>query len=144
MFGLTGRPAFVAVAGADQMQVSPAGHAPFVVSVAHLPWVLFLRAGDAWSADEVGWWLFGRIDGGALALSANCPGLEGIVRGPLRAALDGARAKLWLDVAAPPRELRGRAARAGWAELDRAAASVLLSDPSAVVLTSVEQAPNLP
>lgn len=126
------------------MTVTPAGDAPFDVSVSTLPWVMFLQSGDALYGDDAGWWLFARAGGGACALHSACPGLEAAVHGPLRAALDGARARLLLQVADPPRALRGRAARAGWAELDRATADVLARDPTAIPLNSVNDAPNLP
>lgn len=105
---------------------------------------MFLRAGDAFFADEAGWWLFPQPDGRVLALSTECPGLEGAVRGTHRPALDRAGAQLWLDLADPPPALRGRAARAGWAELGAAQADVLRNDPAATMLRSVTDAPTLP
>ena len=58
MFGLTRR-ATVRPSGADALLLEPASGPAFKVSVIDLPWVLFVRSGDAFGADEAGWWLFG-------------------------------------------------------------------------------------
>ena len=143
MFGLTRR-ATVRPSGPDALLVEPAGSPAFTFSVLGLPWVLFVRSGDSFGADEAGWWLFGAQGGRALALSAECAGLDLTVRGPLRATLDEAASRLWLDLADPPKALRGAVARAGWTWLDPAVTAPLRADPTAQPLPSVTDAPDIP
>lgn len=92
--------------GREALQVEPAGSPAFTVSLAHLPWVMFVRSGDAFFADEAGWWVCADSNGGAIVLGVNCPGLKGTVRGPLCAALHKAQARLTLDLAEAPAALR--------------------------------------
>lgn len=145
MFGLTRRRAVVTPLPPDAMAVAPADGAPFTVPVAGLPWVLFAVSGDALGSGQDGWWLFARPGaGGAWALNTLCHGLEGAVRGPLRAALDGAGSRRLLLLAETPPCLRGAPARAGWAALDDTATLALAGDPSCTPLDSVSHAPTLP
>ncbi len=143
MFGL-GRHLATVRPGPAALEVEPATGPAFAVPVSALPWIMVLRAGDAFFADEAGWWLFAQPDGPVLALSTNCPGLEAALQGSLRPTLDGAGTLLWLDLAEPPPSLRGRAARLGWARLDATAAALLRNDPSARILRCIADAPALP
>ena len=144
LFGLTRARPRVSAADATHLRAESPGAAPITLAVDRLAWVMFLHVGDAFFATEAGWWIFARPDRTALALSSDCPALEMTVRGPLRPALDGAGAKLLLELAQPPATLRGRPARIGWADLPAAAATALASDPTASRLLSVDRAPILP
>ncbi len=117
---------------------------PLRFGAGSLPWVMFLRIGEAFLANEAGWWLLPPPGGtGAVALDTGCPGLDAALRGPLRPLVEGGGDLILAELADPPAPLRSRAARGGVALLDGPAAALIRAAPHQRRVRSVNDLPTV-
>lgn len=131
--------------GGTVLIVRPVEGPELRLDLANLGWAMFLHIGEAYFASESGWWVLPRgagFPGVAVALSVQCPMLDVALRGPLRGLIETATL-MQVDLAEPPKPLRGHAARSGVALLSGPFVARLRAEEFQRRIASVDDLPQL-
>jgi hypothetical protein len=113
------------------------------LDLAQAPFVGFIRVGEAFLANEDGWWLVGQREG-AIAIHILCAAVDPLLRdSPLSAVADRAPVLAYYDFAEVPKALRSSDRMGGVIPLEPDALQALRAAGTEVRVRSVRDFPRV-